>query len=125
MPLEAIIHKTGRPAIDIVNDSFSAPSGIWSGLGVGQTKDRIEACIPSVGRVEIPNDLRGRPYAGTGFVVGENLLMTNRHVARIFGQGFGEKNLRFDPGQTAGVDFKREMPRRNAPDPVLLKRQSN
>lgn len=29
------------------------------------------------------------PYAGTGFVVGEGLLMTNRHVAQLFSQGVG------------------------------------
>ena len=119
--LEAIIHKTGRPAIDIMNDSYSAPgNGEWRELGIGDTRKRIESCIPSIGRIEVPNDLRGRPYAGTGFVVGENLLMTNRHVARIFANGTGLRDLRFEPGQTAAIDFKREIPRSGSPDPVLL-----
>lgn len=64
--LEAIIHKKGRPAIDIVNDSFNAPAGEWNEIGRGETKKRIERVIPSIGRIEVPNDLR--PYAGTGFV---------------------------------------------------------
>jgi endonuclease G len=116
--LEAIIHKVGRPAIDIRDDTFQTPAGEWRFLGLGETKQRIERAIPSIGRIEIPNDRR--PYAGTGFVVGENLVMTNRHVARIFGRGIGQMNLTFDPDQIAAIDFKREVPRRSDPDPVLL-----
>lgn len=42
------------------------------------------------------------PYGGTAFVVGEGLLMTNRHVAEIFAAGLGDRDLRFRPGITAG-----------------------
>jgi endonuclease G len=118
--LEAIVHKVGRPVIDIRDDTLLNPpsKGEWKPLGTGETKKRLEDAIPSIGRIEVPND--SRPYAGTGFVVGKDLLMTNRHVARIFSSGIGQKNLKFDPEQTAAVDFKREVPRRNDPDPVLL-----
>ena len=84
--LEAIIHETGRPAYIIDNGSFQTSSP-WDKLGKGDIRKNIEAAIPSVGRIEVPGDFR--PYAGTGFVVGENLLMTNRHVARIFASGIG------------------------------------
>ena len=48
------------------------------------------------------------PYGGTGFVVGEGLLMTNRHVAEMFTEGLGEGGLRLQRRATAAVDFKRE-----------------
>ena len=115
--LEAIIHETGRPAYVIDNGSF-APSGEWASLGLGDARKKIETAIPSVGRIEVPHD--HRPYAGTGFVVGENLLMTNRHVARIFALGTGTKHLKFEAGQIAGIDFMRELPAANKPDPVFL-----
>ena len=48
------------------------------------------------------------PYAGTGFVVGGGLVMTNRHVAEIFSAGLGVRDLVFRPGYQAGIDFLRE-----------------
>lgn len=118
--LEAIIHKSERPAVDIINGTFRTPPAPWREYGLGETKRRLESVIPSIGCIELPNDSRGRPYGGTGFVVGPNLIMTNRHVARIFADGVGQKNLRFVSGQTAAVDFKREIPRPGDPDPILL-----
>ncbi len=115
--LEAIIHETSRPAYIIDNGSFT-PNSQWDFLATGDIRKNIESAIPSVGRIEVPKDFR--PYAGTGFVVGENLLMTNRHVARIFASGIGTKLLKFDAGQIAGVDFLRELPGAGKPDPVFL-----
>lgn len=63
--------------------------------------------LPSIGRIELP----GRteiPYGGTGFVVGAGLIMTNRHVAGIFAQGLGDRNLDFISGGSAGIDFRRD-----------------
>ena len=56
--------------------------------------------------VDLPNGQV--PYGGTGFVVGPNLLMTNRHVAALFTVGLGRRNLRFTAGDAA-IDFKREL----------------
>ncbi len=115
--LEAIILPEGRPVIDIVEDSFSAPpSGLWSHLGEASIRSTIEAAIPSVGRIELPLDPR-LPFGGTGFVVGPGLVMTNRHVAELFARGVGIQQLRFRPGQAAGVDFKQE---RRFAEPILV-----
>jgi len=51
------------------------------------------------------------PYAGTGFVVGQGLIATNRHVAQIFAQGLG-LTIRYRAGDAA-IDFKRQV---DAPD---------
>ena len=106
--LEALIAEEIRPAFEIVNGSFRAPHPLWSKLATDPTlKKRIESVIPSVGRIELPGNTR-YPYGGTGFVVGNNLIMTNRHVAEIFATGLGNRNLNFISGAKAGIDFLRE-----------------
>ena len=114
--LEAIILPKFRPAINIIADTFSNPPAPWQHLGSADIKQRIERVVRSIGRVEVP-DHPTAPYAGTGFVVGPNLMMTNRHVAELFASGFGEHQIAFRPGRTAAVDFKREIV---PTEPVLL-----
>ena len=60
---EAIIMPQLRPVIDIVNDTYENPEGQWGNLGKKAIRDLIEAAIPSVGRVELPDDPRHRPGA--------------------------------------------------------------
>lgn len=106
--IEAIIIPDKRPAIDIIDDDYSVEHHDWLHYGDNSSiKRQILKSIPSVGRIELPNHWSA-PYGGTGFVVGDNLIMTNRHVAQIFSTGVGQKELRFIPGQTAGIDFKKE-----------------
>lgn len=106
--IEAIIIPDKRPAIDIVDGSFSVQHPLWLKYNIDKTvEDNIERAIRGVGRIEVPlNDQV--PYAGTGFLVGSNLMMTNRHVAGLFAQGIGDGTLRFQADQTAALDFGRE-----------------
>lgn len=120
--LEAIIHKEGRPVIDIIHDTYHTPqNGKWAGILGGDVKARINDVIPSVGRVEISN--AAIPYVGTGFVVGEGILMTNRHVALQFAGGIGQRDLIFDQSFYPGVDFKREIvPPQGDPEILSIER---
>lgn len=102
--LEAIILPRERPAVLVVNDSFSQPPSPWQDLN----GDKFTSAIRAIGRVEVPNH-PSTPYAGTGFIVGPNLIMTNRHVAQIFASGIGRRELAFLPGRTSAIDFKREI----------------
>ena len=106
--LEAIILPKLRPVVNIVGDTFSPPPSPWEFIGAVDFKRRIDNAILSIGRVEVPGH-PSVPYGGTGFVVGPNLLMTNRHVAEIFTKGLGQRSLVFRPGLSAGMDFKREV----------------
>jgi DNA/RNA endonuclease G (NUC1) len=108
--IEAIILPKERPVVDVVNGTYAAPAAPFQHLGGGAARAIIEAAIPSIGRVELP-DHPSLPYGGTGFVVGDGLLMTNRHVAELFAVGIGREELSFRPGQSAGVDFLRERGR--------------
>ncbi len=115
--LEAIVLPRYRPVVDVWNDSFHAPPPPWTHLGSGDLRRRIEEAIPSIGRVEVPGH-PSIPYGGTAFVVGPGLLMTNRHVAEIFTDGLGRRDIVFRPGLGAAVDFKQEV----YPSPPALAR---
>jgi endonuclease G len=115
--LEAIIIPNLRPVYDIVDGTFSTTAvdgtptpghALWSKLGTDPAlKSRIEGVLPAIGRIELLYDTP-IPYGGTGFVVGPNLVMTNRHVAQIFAQGLGDRALNYISGRAAGIDFKRD-----------------
>ncbi|HEY0086246.1 MAG TPA: DNA/RNA non-specific endonuclease [Allosphingosinicella sp.] len=105
--LEAIIIPDKRPAVTIRGGDYQVEHPMWMHLNGDAAKASLRAAIPSVGRIELP-DNPGTPYGGTGFVVGEGLVMTNRHVAEIFCSGLGRSGLLFSPGQTAAVDFLKE-----------------
>ncbi|MEO0917126.1 MAG: DNA/RNA non-specific endonuclease, partial [Pseudomonadota bacterium] len=106
--IEAIIIPDKRPVIDIIDGKFAVSHPLWVKYNVDKAvEDNIERAIRGVGRIELPmNDQV--PYAGTGFLVGGTLMMTNRHVASLFAQGVGDGTLLFHEGQTAEVDFERE-----------------
>jgi endonuclease G, mitochondrial len=109
--VEAIIIPDKRPALDIVDgDCKPITHPDWARETDPGIRQRLKQVIPSVGRVELPGHPT-LPYAGTGFIVGDGLLMTNRHVAEIFAAGLGIDAVTFKPGYAAGVDFKQERGR--------------
>lgn len=107
--MEAIVLPTGRPVIAIANGRYPDPPAPWAKLGEEPYRRRLQSAFPAIGRVEIP-DHPSIPYAGTGFLVGRGLMMTNRHVAELFVVGLGRGELRFRSDvETAGIDFRREL----------------
>jgi len=48
-----------------------------------QARDVLEAAIPSVGRIDLRNHDQ-LDWAGTGWMIGPGLVITNRHVAEAF-----------------------------------------
>lgn len=106
--IEALIIPQERPAIDIVGgDYVEITHQRWLAWNDERFRAPLRAALPSVGRIELPGH-PSYPYGGTGFVVGDGLLMTNRHVAQLFCSGLGLRGLAFIPGVSAGVDFLRE-----------------
>ena len=104
--LEAIVLPRERPVFFVSEGSYPAMRYPWTELNDAGVRSRLKAAILSIGRIELPTHPR-IPYGGTGFLVGDNLLMTNRHVAELFVQGLGVTRLRFNRGEAA-VDFRRE-----------------
>ena len=114
--LEAIIQRFTRPVLLIQNSTFANPrdafpnSQYLSGL-LDRARAGIEAVIPSVGRVDVRN--HRNDWLGTGWMVAENTVVTNRHVAQEFASGDGTafqfKKVLGGRSVRASLDWVREF----------------
>jgi endonuclease G len=104
--LEAIVLPQNRPVVFVRGGTYDDLGAPWMDLNAGAVRARINPLLPLIGRVELPTSPI-LPYAGTGFVVGDGLIATNRHVAQIFAQGLG-MTIRYRFGDAA-IDFKKEV----------------
>ena len=95
--LEAIVIATGsRPAFkfkDFLDDTLDFAAE-WRD-SFSQYRDQLIEVGSSVGRI----DLQDR-HSGTAFVVGEDLIMTNRHVLKTIGVEDECGNWQIDPNAT-------------------------
>lgn len=112
--LEAIIIPDKRPAIDIASGNFNVTHADWLAFNQPPVHQAITGALPSIGRIELPGH-PSLPYGGTGFVVGDELLMTNRHVAELFAEGAGAAKPRMRLGSQAAIDFRQEADGGSAP----------
>jgi endonuclease G len=111
---EAIIRKYGRPALYIQDNKIQEPVlPLWQERLSG-AREQLERVIPSIGRVELRGHPR-YPWVGTGWLVAPRVIVTNRHVANIFGRHMGIGfQFRLDPiGRQirARIDFYEEFER--------------
>ena len=104
--LEAIVLRENRPVVFVRAGTYDRLGGVWEELDRSAVRSRIDPLLSAIGRIELPN-MVSLPYGGTGFLVSPSLLMTNRHVARLFAEGLGSTRLAYQRGDAA-VDFKRE-----------------
>ena len=110
--IEAIV-SVARPAMVLQDGAFGDPPPPWDRHPRARTGESIRTTAMSVGRIGVPG-LPQLPYAGTGFMVAEDAVMTNCHVAMVFSRvGIrrrlvvpagprGEPGLRRGPGCAAG-----------------------
>ncbi len=114
---EAIILMTGRPSLLVRDGTFDKPETATWQKRLAPHRALLEQGIPSVGRVELlyHPDFE---WVGTAWMVADDVLVTNRHVAELFcerrgGQFPFARNL---AGQTidARVDFREEYQRSQA-----------
>jgi endonuclease G, mitochondrial len=113
--LESIVMRTQRPVLAIRDNAIrlvfidEADSKIW-GERLTKARPLLDVAIPAVGRI----DLMGAQldWVGTGWLVAENIIVTNRHVAREFaerkGDGFNFK-MGLSEQMGADVDFLQEI----------------
>lgn len=104
--LEAIVLPQNRPVVFVRGGTYDDLGAPWMDLNAAAVRTRINPLLPLIGRIELPTSPI-LPYAGTGFIVGDGLIATNRHVAQIFAQGLG-MTIRYRSGDAA-VDFKKEV----------------
>ena len=113
--LESIAMRTQRPVLAIRDNVTrlvfidEADSKIW-GERLTKARSLLDVAIPAVGRI----DLVGAQldWVGTGWLVAENIIVTNRHVAREFaerkGDGFAFK-MGLREQMDGDVDFLQEI----------------
>jgi hypothetical protein len=100
--LECVLLMYGRPALLVSEDRLSRVPPFWNILE--DQREDIEMTQRGVGRIE----LFGHPdydWAGTGFLVNENTLMTTRRIAEVFAENRGER-WEFRPGITAWMGYR-------------------
>ncbi|WP_405668169.1 trypsin-like serine peptidase [Streptomyces sp. NBC_00055] len=100
--LEAIIERFTRPVHLVQRSTFRLPpDGLPTSAHVTARLERarrpLERAIPSVGRIDLRN--HRMQWAGTGWMVGPRLAVTNRHVAELFAK-------QAQSGAGAGFAFK-------------------
>jgi len=113
--LESIVMRRERPVLAIRENSAhlvfvdAADSAIWEAR-LKDARSGLDKAIRAVGRIE----LEGGPlaWAGTGWLVHDNIVVTNRHVAEIFAEraAGGFNFSRGSQGQIrASVDYLQEF----------------
>lgn len=108
---EAIILLFGRPVLLVKNNTFEVPPSDEWRTRLFPTKSKIERAIRSVGRIELMEH-PSYEWVGTGWMVAENVVVTNRHVAMLFAERKGKKfafslNPEGEPIRPR-IDFKEE-----------------
>ena len=112
---ESIILKRTRPVLAIKNDEAelvfmdSDDRTIWKDR-LQRAKGVIKSAAVAVGRIDLEN--AGLDWVGTGWLVHDEIIVTNRHVANEFvvkkGQGFSFK-MGLGAQVGASVDFLQEI----------------
>ncbi len=80
---ESIIELVGRPTLLVQNGSFELPADQDLAQRLGAAKPLLTKRLASVGRVEVDDGGRRYPL-GTAWLIAENIVVTNRHVAQYF-----------------------------------------
>ena len=109
---EAIVLATGRPSLLIREGQFEEPDLETWRERLSPHRDVLAKAIPAVGRVEVSNH-PDFAWLGTGWMVSERVMVTNRHVAMEFAarSGGGYVFLRNFQGETMNsrIDFREEF----------------
>ena len=115
---EAIVLLTGRPPLLIQDGKWEQPRIAEIGSRLEAARSELELAIPKVGRIELLNS-PGVPFVGTGWMIDEDVMITNRHVAREFAFKQGDtillRTTPFGSPLEVQVDFNEEHESPNPP----------
>jgi endonuclease G len=114
-----IVLRVGRPVLAIVDGAAQltfndSESEVWRSR-LQASSEQLRRAARAVGRINVVG-IPDLPYAGTGWLVEQNTLLTNRHVAGEFARrsrgGFTFKPGIDDAPIRASIDFLEEAGRR-------------
>ncbi|MDP2270461.1 MAG: serine protease [Archangium sp.] len=106
--LEAIVRLTGRPSFLVRRGDIdkNETNAAWPTLLLATAQKHLQRNIASVGRISSAAPGMRAIALGTGWVAGDRLVMTNRHVAAHFAEfDSASKKYRIRPGSSVSVDF--------------------
>lgn len=128
LALETIVLRVGRPVLEVFRDEprlvfRDAESEVWRER-LTAAQGHLVPAIRAVGRIEVKH----HPvfdWIGTGWLVAEDVVVTNRHVASEFGRRTGSEFV-FRQGSggrrmDASIDFLEEFDRVESLDFRLLR----
>ncbi|PJR08741.1 DNA/RNA non-specific endonuclease [Sinorhizobium meliloti] len=109
---EAIVLAELRPAFFVFESAIDVSDAVEADpelLGlVSENQAALLASCKGVGRVDLTNHF-SLPYGGTGFLIDDTLVVTNRHVALIFAErlrmGYRFRRGRFGAEMEARLDY--------------------
>jgi S1-C subfamily serine protease len=109
---ESIALRYGRPVLAIHGGEtelkFEDPDSETWKRRLQASALQIAPGIASIGRIEVKNHPSGFDYMGTGWVIDDGIIVTNRHVAQTFAErteaGFSF-SIGFDRVKPIGVDI--------------------
>jgi hypothetical protein len=110
--LESVVFSLARPALFMHDGAFDDPPPPWNRI-LEPVRDTIADVSRRVGRIELQG-MEMLPYAGTGFLVAEDVVMTNCHVAILFAQTDAHGRWTFKPEMGASLSIADE------PDPLHI-----
>lgn len=106
--LEVIVRTDGsRPSFMVRNgepDRSTSPIGDWAAT-LDDSAALLRQAVQCIGRIDDPSGAQG--FQGTGILIGENVVMTNRHVLQIIATRQSDKNWSLNPD--IAVDFGHEF----------------
>ncbi|HJT68028.1 MAG TPA: phospholipase D-like domain-containing protein [Pyrinomonadaceae bacterium] len=114
---ETIVRPRLRPVLMIQDNTllmnfFGEDTQVWRDR-LYKAKPLLDAAIPAVGRIEVTNH-PGYTWVGSGWLVSDEVVVTNRHVAREFARR-DNKQFVFKAGlngpMSCRVDFLEEFQR--------------
>jgi endonuclease G len=111
-PFEAIVLLHGRPVLFVKQNTFEVPTLDTWAERLEKARAFLLRAIPSVGRIEFRNQ-PDYDWGGTGWLVRDDIIVTNRHVANLVAvsDGSGKFVMRTNPlGKVMGasIDFREE-----------------
>jgi len=124
--IEAIVLRFTRPVFYVSGTGLALPTDGFADSEVLMNRLRaasghIAAAVPSVGRIDLANHMN--EWAGTGWVVAPDVVVTNRHVAQLFAEASPRGGFAFRAAEggrrvKATVDLRREY---NSADESLVR----
>ena len=110
--LEAIVETQWRPVSFIRGGRFEDLPRPWQHFNSDPIRGNLHKATAAVGRIELISASGSTSvHVGTGFLVSDHLVMTNRHVAEIFCAKTAslDGNFLVDIGIPPAIDFGREL----------------